>query len=109
MSKELTYKIDGRPYNGYLADGSKGRSAPGVLVIHEANGLGPHARAKADKLAEAGYVAFAADLFGERIETLARAMELVGQFSQDYSELRKRCNWGDPAPTCERSSASIPD
>jgi dienelactone hydrolase len=92
MSTELAYEVDGRRYRGYLADGSNGRRAPGVLVIHEANGLGAHAKMKADMLAELGYVALAADLFGESVKTLARAMELVGQFSQDSSELRKRCN-----------------
>jgi dienelactone hydrolase len=92
MPTNLPYSVQGRPYTGYLADGSKGKRVPGVLVIHEASGLGPHARKKADMLAEAGYVAFAADLFGEPVTDLARASAFVSQLSQDWSELRTRCN-----------------
>ena len=91
MASDITYDIQGRSYSGYLADGSGGKPSPGVLVIHEANGLGPHARAKADMLAQAGYVAFAADLFGEKVETLEQAMGFVGQLSADWAELRARC------------------
>jgi dienelactone hydrolase len=38
---------------------------PGVLVVHEWWGLNEHARNAARKLAEAGYAAFALDMFGE--------------------------------------------
>jgi dienelactone hydrolase len=49
---------------GFLADGSKGRRAPGVLVAHESPGLTEHIKGRAVALAEQGYVAFALDLFG---------------------------------------------
>ena len=37
---------------------------PGVLVVHEWWGLNDHARSKARALAEAGYTAFALDMYG---------------------------------------------
>jgi len=51
---------------GYLAydDAVEGKR-PGVLVVHEWWGLGEHARDTARKLAELGYVAFAADMYGK--------------------------------------------
>jgi dienelactone hydrolase len=60
---ELSYQTSGRSYTGYLADGTRGTPAPGILVLHEAMGLGAHAKRKADLLAELGYVALAADPF----------------------------------------------
>jgi dienelactone hydrolase len=38
---------------------------PGVLVVHEWWGLDDYAKSRARKLAEAGYVAFACDMYGE--------------------------------------------
>ena len=38
---------------------------PGVMVVHEWWGLNDYARMRAKMLAEAGYVAFAIDMFGE--------------------------------------------
>jgi len=38
--------------------------APGVLVAHQAPGMGPHVKGVAERLAELGYAAFALDLYG---------------------------------------------
>jgi dienelactone hydrolase len=38
---------------------------PGVLVVHEWWGLNDHARAQAKRLAEAGFVGFALDMYGQ--------------------------------------------
>lgn len=52
---------------GYLAyDETRPGKRPGVLVIHEAGGLGAHALQRTEMLAELGYVALAADLYGGR-------------------------------------------
>lgn len=91
MPKEVPYTVQGRAFEGHLADGSGGQPAPGILVLHEANGLSPFARQKADQFAALGYVAYAPDLFGEFAETLERCLELVHQFTEDWEELRTRC------------------
>ena len=67
---------DGIRLTGYLADGSGGRAAPGVLVAHEGGGLGRHTKERARRLAELGYVAFAVDYYGEEDPPLERAMAL---------------------------------
>jgi dienelactone hydrolase len=65
-SKVVEYEAGGQKMQGYLAwdDAAKGKR-PGVIVVHEWWGHNAHARHAADKLASAGYVAFALDMFGQ--------------------------------------------
>jgi dienelactone hydrolase len=66
-TKEIEYKQDGTgtPLKGMIAwDDAKTGKRPGVLVVHEWWGLNEHARNAARHLAEAGYVAFALDMYG---------------------------------------------
>jgi dienelactone hydrolase len=98
----IVYEAGGRSYTGFLADGSGGMRAPGVLVIHEGGGLTDHAKGRAARLAELGHVAFAMDLFGSdvalptpgRPETMAEAQALVRQLRDDVGELRSRAAAG---------------
>jgi len=65
-SREITYQQDGTALQGYMAwDSAKSGRRPGVIVIHEWWGHNEHARNAARKLAQAGYVAFALDLYGQ--------------------------------------------
>jgi dienelactone hydrolase len=89
---DISYTVGGRGYTGYLANGAGAKPAPGILVLHEATGLGPQARGKTDRLAELGYVAFAADLFGEPVQSMEHAGSLVRQITEDWSVLRGRCS-----------------
>jgi dienelactone hydrolase len=47
--------------------------------VHEAFGLGKHAMDRAKMLVELGYVAFAADMFGDRMQVteLPKAIEII--------------------------------
>ncbi len=65
-SEAIEYQVGGQVFRGYLVhdENIQGRR-PGVLVVHEAWGLGDHVKRCADRLAELGYVAFAVDMFGE--------------------------------------------
>lgn len=59
-------KMDGPAFRGYFAyDESKSGKRPGILVAHEAWGLGDHVKERAGRLAALGYAAFAVDMFGE--------------------------------------------
>jgi dienelactone hydrolase len=66
QGKEVTYSNDGEILKGYIAydDNIKGKR-PGVLVVHEWWGHNEHARNQAKRLAEAGYVGFALDMYGK--------------------------------------------
>lgn len=65
-TKEVEYKQGGTVLQGLVAwdDAVKG-PRPGVLVVHEWWGHNEHARHQAKRLAAAGYVGFALDLFGK--------------------------------------------
>lgn len=63
-------------------DESRDGKRPGVIVFPEAFGLGDHARERARRLAELGYVALAADLLGDGalhpdIASVAPAMQAL--------------------------------
>ncbi len=66
ITKTVEYTHDGAKLKGFLAydDAQKGKQ-PGVLVVHEWWGLNDYAKMRCKKLAEAGYVAFAPDMYGE--------------------------------------------
>ncbi len=65
-TREITYTHDKTQLQGFIAwdDAVKGKR-PGVLVIHEWWGHNQHARNQAVRLAKAGYVGFALDLYGK--------------------------------------------
>ncbi|MFL6858481.1 MAG: dienelactone hydrolase family protein [Allosphingosinicella sp.] len=90
MLESVDYQANGRFYRGFLADGSGGKPAPGVLVAHEGGGLSGHARERAERLAGLGYVAFALDLFGDQTPSLDDKMALVKSLRADRAELRAR-------------------
>jgi dienelactone hydrolase len=65
QTKEIEYEADGAKLKGVLAyDDSAKEKRPGVLVFHEWWGLNDYAKMRAKQLAELGYVAFAADMYG---------------------------------------------
>ncbi len=65
-TQEIEYRQGDTVLKGFLAydDAAKGKR-PGILVVHEWWGNNAHARNAATKLAKAGYVGFALDMFGE--------------------------------------------
>jgi dienelactone hydrolase len=65
-TKEIEYQQGDTVLQGFLAwdDAAKGKR-PGVLIVHEWWGHNQHAREQARRLARAGYVGFALDMFGK--------------------------------------------
>lgn len=62
----VTFDADGRVGSGYLAVPPSG-GGPGVLVLHAWWGLNPFFKDFCDRLAEAGFVAFAPDLYDGKV------------------------------------------
>jgi dienelactone hydrolase len=63
QTQPLTYSNAQKQFTGHLAWDEHAQGVrPGVIVFPEAFGLGEHARERANRLAQAGYVALAADL-----------------------------------------------
>lgn len=64
LGEDLTYEgAGGDPVNGYLARPSDGGPHPGMVVIHEAGGLGEHIRDVVNRFANIGYVTLGVDLY----------------------------------------------
>lgn len=81
VERPVEYPADQVTCRGFLAydDALPGRR-PGVLVIHEWWGLNDYARSRARQLAQMGYVALAADMYGEGkvAQTREEAAALAG-------------------------------
>jgi len=93
QTQDINYRDQAVNLNGYLAfDETAAEPRPGVLVFHEGLGLGDFAMARARRLAELGYVAFAADMFGDRRQArnLQEVANLVGGLRGDPQTLRAR-------------------
>lgn len=86
---EIRYPADGREMVGtlYAPEGDDRR--PGVLVLHEGPGLDDHGRNQARRLADAGYVAFAADYHGGGVRApLAEMRPRLGELIGDPARTR---------------------
>lgn len=80
---------------GYLAYPKDGTvKHPGVLVVHEWQGLNDYARHRTEQLAELGYVALAADIYGDgRVAAnTEEAAALSRLYKTDRMLLRARVN-----------------
>ena len=65
-TREVQYTQGETPLKGFVAWNAAARGKrPGVLVVHEWWGHNEHARRAARRLAEAGYVGFALDMYGD--------------------------------------------
>jgi carboxymethylenebutenolidase len=77
QGSDLEIPVEDGALSAYLARPAAGHG-PGVLVLHEAFGLVEYIRDVCDRLARAGFVALAPDLFhGRRTNSEARAAELA--------------------------------
>jgi carboxymethylenebutenolidase len=82
------FQVDGRTISAYLAVPETG-SGPGVVVLHAWWGLTEPFRQVCDRLAEAGFVALAPDLYhGKTAATVEEAEALGAALDQDVERWR---------------------
>lgn len=110
QTKKITYKVGDLECQGYLAwDDAVQGPRPGVLVVHEWWGLNDYARGRAEQLAKAGYVAFAADMYGEgkTTEHPKEAGEMASKVRANVQDWRKRAAAGldvlTSQPQCDKT------
>ncbi|GAB2470821.1 dienelactone hydrolase family protein [Jatrophihabitans fulvus] len=92
MADEVLGRVDGgsQRLRGYLAEPEGTGPFPGVVVLHEALGLDDITRRHTDRLAAAGYLAFAVDLFsdgGARRCLLSTFRALLAQRGRPYADI----------------------
>lgn len=73
-TRAIVYECDATELTGYFADNAPHIAKPAILVAHEAFGLNDHIRARARRLAEHGYAAFALDMYGAEGLSLPEAV-----------------------------------
>ncbi|PLW70201.1 dienelactone hydrolase family protein [Pseudohalioglobus lutimaris] len=96
-SRLLDYSLDGKQFQGYLArDEAAAGPRPAVLIAPTWAGRGEFEEGKARKLAEAGYIALALDMYGDGLcgtgpeENAA----LMAPLLADRADLQARINAG---------------
>ena len=93
QTKQIDYKQGDTVLQGFLAwnDTIKGKR-PGVLIVHEWWGHNDHVRYQAKRLAEAGYVGFALDMFGKgKVTTHPKeAQAFMAEAKKDPALLKAR-------------------
>ncbi len=93
----VEYKDGDTNLEGYLAyDESVHGPRPGILVVHEWNGLGDYVKGRARQLAELGYVAFAIDVYGKgvRPKTMEESSKEAAIYKNDRPLMRRRAAAG---------------
>lgn len=87
------YHDKDQPLHGYLTyDDSDMKPRPAVLVVHDWSGRNDFACAKADMLAQMGYLGFAVDMYGEGrlADTLEQKKALMAPLVNDRLLLKSR-------------------
>ncbi|CDI01536.1 Dienelactone hydrolase [Candidatus Competibacter denitrificans Run_A_D11] len=96
-TKTVEYRQGETRLVGYLAYPKDAKGPlPGILVVHEWMGLNDYAKRRAEQLAALGYVALAADIYGDGKLAANReeAGKLAGSYKQDRPLLRARATAG---------------
>ncbi|TGL60817.1 dienelactone hydrolase family protein [Leptospira sarikeiensis] len=92
-SQIVEYKQGDTVLEGFVAYPEGAKKAPGIVLVHDWMGLGENTKARAEQLAELGYVAFAADIYGKgaRPKSMEEASKLAASFREgDRKLLRAR-------------------
>lgn len=93
VTQAVSYAHDGVQLEGYLAyDDAQGGKRPAVIVVHEWWGLNDFAKEQARRIAELGYVGFAADMYGGGKNTTSReeARQMARGITADPARLNAR-------------------
>lgn len=92
-TETVTYKDGDVACKGYIAydDAIEGKR-PAVMLVHEWWGVGDFVKKNAERLAEAGYVAFAVDMYGDGFytETVADASARSGEMKANPDKAKAR-------------------
>lgn len=97
QTKTVEYKQGDTTLEGVLVyDDAVKTKRPGVLIVHQWLGITDYEKHRAEMLAQLGYVAFCADIYGKGIrpKDTTEAGSLAGKYKTDRQLLRARVNAG---------------
>lgn len=93
IGKTVEYTAGSVALKGYLAyDNSFKGKRPAVIVVHEWWGVTDYPKKRADMLAKLGYVALAADMYGDGkvADNPTDAQKYAGESMKDFSALKAK-------------------
>jgi dienelactone hydrolase len=93
----LEYRCGNSLMRGYLAvDTHQSGPRPGIVIVHDAWGVGENVKLRANMLAELGYTALAIDIYGDGVvpKSLDEARAQLERFQTDVEALRGRADCG---------------
>jgi dienelactone hydrolase len=95
-TEQIVYRDGDAVLKGFLAiDTDRGGRRPGVLVVHGGAGVDDHARGRAARFAEAGFIAFACDMYGEGVTgNRDRTMQHIALLRSDRAAIVRRLQAG---------------
>ena len=96
-AETIEYKQGDTTLEGFVAyDDAVPGKRPGVLIVHQWLGLTDYEKKRAGMLAQLGYVAFCADIYGKgvRPQNAQEAGTQSGKYKNDRQLLRARVNAG---------------
>ena len=84
ITSRETFEGDGVEVSAFVARPDDVEKAPAVIIVHEWWGLNPHIEDVAQRFAEEGFIAFAADLYeGKTTKDAQEAAKLMGALKQE--------------------------
>ena len=91
-AEQIVYRDGDARLTGFLVfDAERAGKRPGVLVVHGGAGVDDHARGRARRFAEAGFVVFACDMYGEGVTgNRERIMRQIGEFRNNRGAIVRR-------------------
>ncbi len=93
----VEYKDGDTVCEGFLAyDDTNDQPRPGVLVVQDWTGVGDYVKGRAQQLAQLGYVAFCADIYGKGVRPTESkdCAAQAGKYKGDRPVLRQRVQAG---------------
>jgi len=95
-TEEVAYRDGDTELTGQFTwDAERGEKRPGILVVHGGAGLDSHAKGRAKRLAELGFVTFACDMYGNGVAgNRERVMARIAELRDDGAKLCKRARAG---------------
>lgn len=94
-AKDVLYKDSDMTLEGFVVyDTAKTGKLPGIIIVHEWNGLGDYVKGRAKQLAKMGYQVFCADIYGKGIRPKDReeSGRQASMYRADRNLMRSRLN-----------------
>lgn len=95
VTRDVDYRVGDTTLRGYLAyDDASDETRPGVLVVPEWWGMNDYVRMRAEQLADMGYVALVADMYGDGRGTADPKQAAAWAKATQGETMRARVNAG---------------